>query len=491
MISLFNYIVESSLLLALLMLFYQLVLSREKCITYNRFYLLGASLLSALLPLLNFPLVQISRNQLMLDQVYEIPAIVSQITTFSEPKNQGFESFVQVLSLVYLTGCLVMLLLFFVKLYQLIKLIKESNPITKNRYKVILTNGKLPSFSFGNYLFLNQLNKSENELKAIIKHEEAHIEQKHSYDILIVELYKIFFWFNPLSYRLSKAIKLNHEFLADRFAIQSTNQKSYIEALIKQVYRNTVSPVVHYFGLHSTEKRINMIRQNINLGTLYKPYFVIPFLSVLVFTFSCHFQPDNILPTTIGETFAPKQFESKMENLKGMHPERSYFFKFVSSPELEKIKARDYDQYSIDLLAKINGNSGVFGMIYSFDKSRNLPNVFFSKKIYTVEELTEVPTPWNGYEALLESIDKHANELVSVKKDKVIWVKFIVNTFGEVVHTNIADSDYSNMSEADAGEYGAAIKAITATSNQWRIGKINNTLVNVEMELPVQLNKVN
>ena len=487
MISWLNYIVESSLVLALLLLFYRTVLAKEKCITYNRFYLLGAGITSALLPLIDFPFVSIRSVNPTLNQVYEIPAIVSQITTFSEPRERGFESFLGSIAFIYVAGLVVMLVLFVIKLFRLVQLIRNANYVGKGKYKTILTDGKLPTFSFSNYLFLNQMNKSESELEAIIKHEEAHIKQRHSLDILVAELYKIFFWFNPLSYHLEKSIKLNHEFLADQFAVQSTTQSTYIKTLVKQVYQSTVSPVVHYFGLHSTERRIKMIRQNINLSTLYKPYFSAPLFAMLVFAFSCHFQPEAIAPTPIGETSAPESMKNEMEFLQKTHPERTYYFKFVSSPELEAIKAKDYNQYTIDYLATIDKKADVYGMIYSFDKNRSLLNVFFSTKVYTFAQVTEIPTPWNGYEALLESVDRQANTLVSVTSDKVIWVRFVVNTFGEVVHTNIAGEDYSTMTDQEAKEFGAAIRAITATSNQWRIGKINTTLVNVEMELPVRL----
>src|SRR5690606_39609713 len=47
-------------------------------------------------------------------------------------------------------------------------------------------------------------------------HEKAHITQKHSLDILFIEALQILFWFNPLIYLYKKAMKLNHEFLADQ-----------------------------------------------------------------------------------------------------------------------------------------------------------------------------------------------------------------------------------------------------------------------------------
>lgn len=489
MINLLNYIIESSLVLALLLLFYRLVLSKEKCITYNRYFLLFAGAASVLIPIINLPFIAFKSSQSLLAPVYEIPAIISQVTTFEEQVTTGFGSLLQLIILIYFVGVVTVAIALLIKLYRLYKLIRASEVMSKHsNINVILTNGDQPSFSFYNYLFLNQVNKTETELDAIIKHESAHINQKHSLDILLIEFYKIIFWFSPLSYQLDKAIRLNHEYLADNFVTKSANQNHYIDTLLKQIYHNTISNMVHYFGLHSTEKRIQMIRKSINWGALYKPYFSIPFFSILFFTFSCHFEPAQILPSTIGREATPIEFQSVMDDLKLNHPERMYFFKLTANVALEKIKELDYNSYTIDYEAPLKGyNNNSYGIIYSFGKHRSLPEEIFSNRIYQVQEISQIPTPWNGYENLLSSIDEYANQQVNVSEDKTIWVKFVITTIGHITYTNITGVDYSLMTIEEAEQYGAAINAINATSNQWRVGKINDTVVNVEIELPVRL----
>ena len=489
MISFLNYIIESSLVLALLLLFYRLVLSKEKCITYNRYYLLLAGAASILIPFIQLPFIHFTAPETLLAPVYEIPAIISQVTTFEEQVTTGFDSFLQVILFSYLIGVVIVSISLLLKLYRLYQLIRVSEVISKHsNVNVILTNGDRPSFSFYKYLFLNQVNKTEKELNAIIKHESAHINQKHSFDILLIELYKIIFWFSPLSYQLDRAIRLNHEYLADYSVLKSANQKHYIDTLLKQIYHNTVSSMVHYFGLHSTEKRINMMRQSINWGALYKPYFSIPFFSILFFTFSCHFEPLQVLPSTIGQEATPIEFQSVMDNLKLNNPERMYFFKLTANLELEKIKELDYNSYTIDYEAPLKGyNNNSYGIIYSFGKHRNLPEEIFSNHIYQVHEISQIPTPWNGYENLLSSIDELANQQVEVSEDKTIWVRFVITTIGSITYTNITGEDYTEMTSDEAVQYGAAINAINSTSNEWRVGKINDTVVNVEVELPVRL----
>lgn len=493
MINWVNYIIESTLVLALLLLFYQWVLSKEKCITYNRYYLLLAAAASILIPFISLPFTAFQSSKTILEPLYEIPAIISQVTTFSEYDNSGIDSFFTFIVLAYLLGVVIVSFSLLIKLYKLFALIKSSNVLSIHpTYKVILTHGKLPSFSFYNYLFINQLNKTEKELDVILKHEGAHISQKHSIDILLIEFYKIIFWFSPLSYQLAKAVRLNHEYLADNSVLKSSDKRSYINTLLNQIYVNTISNVVHYFGLHSTEKRINMIRKNINWSAFYKPYFSIPFVSILFFTFSCHFEQIEAIQSTIGEETAPVEFQSVLENLKLNNPEREYFFKLTSNIELEKIKAYDYNQYTIDYEAPLKGyNGNSYGIIYSFGKYRDLPDEIFSDHIYQLHEISQIPVPWNGYEKLLTTIDANANRQVAVDEDKTIWVKFVITTIGHITFTNISEEDYLDMTNDEAKQFGAAINAINATSDQWRVGKINGMVVNVEVELPVRLYKTN
>ncbi|VAW27767.1 hypothetical protein MNBD_BACTEROID06-1531, partial [hydrothermal vent metagenome] len=469
MINWVNYIVESSLVLALLLLFYRLVLSNEKCIRYNRYYLLFTGGASISFPLLNLPIISFTQTK-SLEPIYELPAIISQITTFVPSQQTGLDTLLNLAGIIYLVGTIWVFALLLLKISKLFLLIKSSSTlITSPQFKIILTHGTMPSFSFYNYLFLNELNKTSEEIEAIVAHEKAHITQYHSIDIMLMEFYKIVFWFSPLTYQLAKDMRLNHEYLADDAVTKSTDKRTYINTLLKQIYNNTVFNLVHYFGLHSTEKRIKMIGKNINLSALYKPYFTIPFVSFLLFTFSCHNQPELIKPTKIGLEKAPIEFQSVIDELKSENPNRNYYFKLTSNVEISKIIANDFKQYTIDYEAPLKGyNKGSFGIIYSFDKYRSLPQEIFSNKVYQLQEVTQIPTPFKGYEHILTSIDAYANSLINVKEDKVIWVKFVVTTVGSTAYTNIL-ANYSNMSATEAAEYGAAIKAINASASQWRV----------------------
>jgi beta-lactamase regulating signal transducer with metallopeptidase domain len=51
-------------------------------------------------------------------------------------------------------------------------------------------------------------------------HEFTHVKEKHSRDVIFIELLQTIFWFNPMLIFYKKAIQLNHEYLADEAVVR-------------------------------------------------------------------------------------------------------------------------------------------------------------------------------------------------------------------------------------------------------------------------------
>ena len=71
-------------------------------------------------------------------------------------------------------------------------------------------------FSFFNHIFIHPEYHKQEDLDVIMAHEEVHIRERHWIDLLVIELFTLVFWFNPISWLLEQAIKQNHEYLADQ-----------------------------------------------------------------------------------------------------------------------------------------------------------------------------------------------------------------------------------------------------------------------------------
>ena len=60
-----------------------------------------------------------------------------------------------------------------------------------------------------------------------------HARQSHTIDIILIELVKIFYWFNPIYLLYERAIRINHEYLADNGVISDNSDiKSYADKLL-------------------------------------------------------------------------------------------------------------------------------------------------------------------------------------------------------------------------------------------------------------------
>ncbi|WAC01324.1 M56 family metallopeptidase [Lacinutrix neustonica] len=192
--------------------------------------------------------------------------------------------------LIYL-GCAVALLLFFFKLSKILFLVYKSPKHKYENISIVMLKNNNSAFSFFNFIFLGD-KIAAGEKEAIIAHEQVHVIQKHSLDLLFFELLRILFWFNPLIYFYQKRISIVHEFIADAEAIKHNNKKSYYENLLAQVFdTKTVSFINPFFKESLIKKRIIMLSKNKSKQIhLLKYALLIPLITGMLVYTSCDSQ---------------------------------------------------------------------------------------------------------------------------------------------------------------------------------------------------------
>ncbi|WP_313032113.1 M56 family metallopeptidase [Soonwooa sp.] len=132
----------------------------------------------------------------------------------------------------------------------LFKKVKAKNIVFKT-YKISLLEENIIAFSFLNTIYVNRERFENNNIDdSILVHEQTHIKQKHSYDILLIEFLKALFWLNPALYFFKNAITTNHEFLDDDAVLKQKSLKDYQEIIYQEVSN-------HFFQLTQTFKRNN------------------------------------------------------------------------------------------------------------------------------------------------------------------------------------------------------------------------------------------
>jgi TonB family protein len=116
-------------------------------------------------------------------------------------------------------------------------------------------------FSCFKWIFIPRKIKDVHD--SIIEHEKAHIRLKHTYDLILTELFLAFLWFNPLVYSFRKSIKTVHEFQADESVVTNRDVLAEYLKLIRQ--KLEISSLVgfnSYFNSLTIKKRVEMITKN-------------------------------------------------------------------------------------------------------------------------------------------------------------------------------------------------------------------------------------
>ncbi|MGB0777405.1 MAG: M56 family metallopeptidase [Flavobacteriaceae bacterium] len=215
-----NYILESIFWSALFYLGYRLLMARTTFYRYNRFYLIMSMLMTALLPL-----IKLKRTVYLPIQKSFSSAPIGTTENIAQVASRDY------LSLFFWAIALIFTLVFLFRSLALVRLIKQSKLMLQLRLdpflklKVKAHYKPLKAFSFWNQLVLSYEDYKSTGKAHIMAHEMAHIEQYHSLDLILAQVYLIFNWFNPFAYLLRKAMLQNLEYLADQQAIGQIDQE--------------------------------------------------------------------------------------------------------------------------------------------------------------------------------------------------------------------------------------------------------------------------
>ena len=261
------------ILVSAVMSAYYLLFLRDKTFHhYNRFYLLGTMVLSLLLPLLKveyFTIETDSRILLLLNQF-------NQSSAQEVGNSFNFWNFGALILGIVSFFLLAKLTLGLVKIHQLKKEFPKESIKGITFYN---TNLHDAPFSFFRNLFWKKSILINSDLgKQILKHEMVHIEQKHSFDKLFVQIIQSLFWFNPIFYFIKKEITLIHEYLADKKAVKNADTRAFAQMLLASNFSGNVLPATSPFLSSNLKKRLKMLTQKNTKYSYARRILVLPIL---------------------------------------------------------------------------------------------------------------------------------------------------------------------------------------------------------------------
>ncbi|HEY5509931.1 MAG TPA: TonB family protein [Prolixibacteraceae bacterium] len=248
------FLLKSAAWLAGFALVFLLFLRNERYFMLNRIYLLGGIVASLLFPLYTFHYAMI------------LPVAVTTTSSIGELSAGEIvtESSIPLYYWIYLAGILAFLFRMLFQTWKIIRKLQVAGYEQAGTIKLVRTPEFATSFSFFSFVFVNP-SIAAVEMEEIMNHEREHIQQRHWFDLILVELLCIMQWFNPFVWIYAHLVRQNHEFLADERALQSTtNPAFYQAALLNQLLGVPVFCLTNSFSYSLNKKRFKMMKKKID-----------------------------------------------------------------------------------------------------------------------------------------------------------------------------------------------------------------------------------
>lgn len=273
-----HFLINSSVCLFVLWLAYKLLLENTSWHAFKRWYLLGALMGSICIPFIVVETIVIP--------IQETPFAAYELnmaeTGMQEPALEV--NWWYVLLGVYAIGLAIMIWRFGNNLNSF-RIQQEDEISSYKSYQLILRHQLTIPHSFLKRIFVSKKDHESSKIPTVIlEHEKAHLDQKHSLDILFIELLMILFWFNPLLYLIRYSMKLNHEFLADRSVLnQGISTTAYQQLLLDHATISYQQAMANTFTFPIIKKRFQIMKTHTSpVSLVLRSLALIPVLALLV-----------------------------------------------------------------------------------------------------------------------------------------------------------------------------------------------------------------
>nr|WP_186972876.1 M56 family metallopeptidase [Bacteroides intestinalis] len=453
----FVYILKSSVCLVVFYLFYRLLLSRETFHRFNRVALLSILLLSCLLPLVEVTVeeqTEVHQTMMTLEQWLMLADMMNTADATDLQVEEVTVTWIQVALLVYLAGILLFALRNGYSLLKLGGLLKSGRKENLSKYidegekvTLIVHDRDIAPFSWMKYIVISEKDLDENGREILI-HELAHIQNRHSWDLLVADICIFFQWFNPASWLLKQELQNIHEYEADETVIEKgVDAKQYQLLLIKKAVGTRLYSMANSFNHSKLKKRITMmLKEKSNPWAKLKYLYILPVAAIAVTAFA---RPE------ISET-AEEISAVKVNDLTAIVEAKA----IKSTEESVQISTVSQDTVKVNYVPT--------------EVSRKLQGTAVFE---VVEEMPEFP---GGVDAMMEYLQKELRYPESAKEKGIqgrVTVQFIIDKEGNVTNSKVTRSVDKDM---DA----EAIRLVKAMP-KWKPGMQKGKAVAVKYTVPV------
>jgi len=496
-----RYILEVIVFQALFLAVYQLWFRKETFFNINRIYLISTALLAFLLPFMQFELFQ---NQIPLrENIFFLPEVVvtaeaSEVAAAPVPQETDWSIYL----LLYAAGVFFSTGMLFRK-YQEIQRYFRFKRKEDTTPKIITIPNSDAAFTFMGTIFIGENINAEAKAH-IMAHEEVHLKHWHGLDLMLFELMRVVFWFNPLVYIYQNKVAEIHEFIADAQAMRKTEMKVYYNQLLNTAFGTQHISFINTFFNHSLiKKRIVMLQKQSKQRAGLKYLVLIPVIAGILTYVGC--TDDNGL----AENKAALTLEEQVADLRATLDAKEE----ITSEELNSL-----NELEVQYRAKLEAIKNVEGITEAIPLNQSLVGDWDGEKIELqngeVIEIVEVPMDdesqkvltdvpyavvdevpvFPGCESLptneerkrcmSEQVSQHVNTRFNTKLGKElglkginrIYVRFEIDPQGNVTKIGVRAKHPRLEEEA---------KRVVSSLPQMQPGKQNGEAVNVLYSLPI------
>lgn len=293
------YIIKWSICTGILYIPFILLLRKEKLATFNRRLLLCITVAAAILPAIELRIPvhrKVSAEFFAMQEeferftpqlqgeIYSTPAGTKDaiendsIVTNREKITAGTLFTWKNFAALYILGVAVSLVLALAEMTRIARVIKKGTLWIekRNRMTIYCHANSISPFSWFGKVAISE-NDYKNYGNEILLHEEGHIRQRHSWDMLFMRLVKAFQWFNPFIYILASDLKEIHEFEADEYVLKHHgNAQAYQLLILKKATEGTMFNIANSFSYKSVRHRIEMMIHKKRSCRRYKAVYIAP-----------------------------------------------------------------------------------------------------------------------------------------------------------------------------------------------------------------------
>ena len=274
------YIARAGLYLSLFYAFYLLVMRRTTFFRLNRALVLLGSFLCLVLPSIRL------RTEMIATGMAQEPILAGVEAEPLERTIKAVFPWTEVLVALYIAGAAITLTLYLKSAWKMRALIRKGESAHGENCRLVILEEDVPSFSWGKTVVIGRKDLRENP--AIFTHEQAHVQHRHSLDLILFLPIQLLFWWNPLVWIAREELRLVHEYEADETVLQKgIDATQYQLLLVRKAVGEQRFSLASGFQHAKLKNRIEMMLKSSSSRWMRWSYLaLIPVLAV--FMYACN-----------------------------------------------------------------------------------------------------------------------------------------------------------------------------------------------------------